>query len=132
MVDPRLLCRQHLLGEHGEIHKHRPSFVKEHSIDGRISPVVQIEPAAMKRRHDLLAAEMVRRGGNHNSPYEMPDLSYLPPEQVYAKANVLRNLKDLLRRCPDCRKRVRMLVDDGVLKAGWLIEWLKNEPLRAL
>lgn len=26
MIDPKLLCRKHLLGEHNEIHKHLPSF----------------------------------------------------------------------------------------------------------
>jgi len=30
MVDPRLLCNQHLIGEHGEIHKFLPSFRKGH------------------------------------------------------------------------------------------------------
>ena len=43
MIDPKLLCRKHLLGEHGEIHKHLPSLRKGHRVDGRFSPVVQIQ-----------------------------------------------------------------------------------------
>jgi 7-cyano-7-deazaguanine synthase in queuosine biosynthesis len=107
MLNPKLLCRKHLLGAHCELHKFRPSFVKHHSIDGRLTPVVQIEPASMKRRHDELAAEMVRRGYNHKSPYEQPDLSYLPKEQREAKVDRIHSLADLCGRCPDCRERIR-------------------------
>ena len=84
MIDPKLLCRKHLLGEHAEIHKHRHNFVKQHNITGRIYPIVQIEPENMKSRHDELAKEMIKRGYNHNSPYEQPDLDYLPNNQRYS------------------------------------------------
>jgi hypothetical protein len=92
MIDPKLLCRKHLLGEHGEIHKHRHSFVKKHSIFGRIG---QIEPESMQSRHDELAIEMVNRGYKHNSPYIQPDLSYLPDDQRYAKVDVNVSKNDL-------------------------------------
>lgn len=52
MSNPRFMCRKHLLGEHGELHKFRHMFIKGHSIEGRRG---QIEPAAMKDRHDELA-----------------------------------------------------------------------------
>lgn len=106
MINPKLLCRKHLLGEHGEIHKHRHNFVKMHRISGRIFPVVLIEPESMKTRHDELADEMLRRGYNHNSPYEQPDLSHLSYEERYAKADSEYNLSDLSARCPDCRKNI--------------------------
>lgn len=105
MTDPSLLCRKHLLGEHGEIHKHRPSFVKHHSIAGRISPIVLIEPASMQSRHDALAAEMTHRGYEHASPYTLPDLSYLG-ESANVKADVAYNVADLRERCADCAKRM--------------------------
>lgn len=82
MVDPKLLCTKHLLGEHGEIHKHRHNFMKQHRITKRISPVVQIEPMQMEARHNELAAELIRRKYNHNS------------------------LKDLINRCPECANRI--------------------------
>ena len=106
MIDPALLCTKHLLGEHGEIHKHRHNFVKKHSITGRITPIVAIEPANMLKRHDELAAEMLRRGHNHKSPYIQPDLSGYPQNQVNANADLEFNLIDLMCRCEECLKNI--------------------------
>lgn len=103
MLDPKLICRKHLIGAHGELHKHRHNFEKQHKIDGRIYPIVQIEPPSMKKRHDELAEEMIRRGMNHNSPYEQPDISYLPEEQQKAKVDIEISKIDLMNRCEDCK-----------------------------
>jgi hypothetical protein len=102
MINPELLCNKHLLGEHGEIHKHRHNFVKKHKISGRIFPIVQIEPSSMKYRHDQLAREMVKRGMNHKSDYVQPDISHLPFSERYAEVNTYKSLVDLEKRCPDC------------------------------
>ena len=104
MIDPKLLCTQHLLGEHLEIHLHKHIFVKHYSIDGRICPIVQIEPASMESRHNELVIEMQRRGFKHNSPYVQPDISYLPIDQQNAKVDLKYNLKDLYNRCTECRE----------------------------
>lgn len=96
MVDPKLLCRKHLLGEHGEIHKFRHNFVKKHKMAGRMG---QIEPARMEERHDQIAKEMLRRGYNHQSPYEQPDVSHLPEMIV----NIQESLDDLSNRCEECK-----------------------------
>lgn len=109
MIDPRMLCRKHLLGESNEIHKHKHNFEKHHSIAGRISPIVLIEPENMKKRHDELAEEMIARGYNHQSQYEQPDLSYYPDGQRYAKVDLEYNLADLMARCPECAKRIEEL-----------------------
>ena len=106
MVDPRLMCDRHLLGEHGELHKFKPSFVKHHSIAGRVWPEVQIEPEAMAARHNALASEMLARGMNHRSPYVMPDLSYLPEGDRRAKVNQVQSIVDLYYRCEACRMRM--------------------------
>ena len=53
-IDPKFLCQKHLIGEHGEIHKHRHNFVKKHKITKRITPIVQIEPENMQKRHEDL------------------------------------------------------------------------------
>lgn len=105
-INPKLLCKNHLLGEHGEIHKHRHNFVKKHKISNRITPVVQIEPESMEKRHAELAAEMVERGYNHSSPYEQPDLSYLNDNERYAKVDLNVSYSDLINRCPECAKRI--------------------------
>jgi hypothetical protein len=99
MVDPKLLCRKHLLGEHGEIHKFRHNFVKKHKMNGRMG---QIEPAQMESRHNELSIEMTRRGYNHNSPYEQPDISHLPEMIV----DVQESLAELCRRCEECRENI--------------------------
>ncbi len=107
MIDPVLLCNKHLVGEHGEIHKHKHNFVKKHKIAGRISPIVQIELEQMKRRHDELAKEMDRRkSGSHKSQYEQPNLSHLKREEIYAKSNLHYNILDLCIRCKNCRKNI--------------------------
>lgn len=119
MIDPRLLCDQHLLGEHGEIHKHRHNFVKQHKMTKRIFPVTQIEPSSMEIRHDELVEEMVRRGMNHKSPFKQPDISYLPLDQQLAIVNPINSLKDLKYRCPDCAKRIEFMFDES-LQLDWL------------
>lgn len=106
MIEPKLLCKKHLLGEHGEIHKHKHNFVKKHSISGRISPIVLIEPNSMETRHDDLAQEMIDRGYNHKSPYTLPSLSHLPYYEQFAKVNIEYNLNDLSNRCQECAIRI--------------------------
>ena len=106
MVDPSVMCRQHLLGEHSEIHKHRHNFVKQHSIAGRVENG-QIEPKAMKRRHNQLAREMRKRGYQHNSEYIMPDLSYLSREHRNAKVDQEHSLRALALRCNECKKLIK-------------------------
>lgn len=107
MIEPKLLCDQHLLGEHGEIHKHRHVFEKQQSITGRVEKdFPDIEPDRMEYRHHELALEMKERGFNHLSPYECPDLNYLSPSHRMARANIFHNLADLCKRCPDCKQRI--------------------------
>ena len=106
MINPELLCNKHLLGEHGEIHKHRHNFEKKHKITKRISPVVQIEPESMEKRHNALAIEMQRRRYNHQSPYIQPDISYLNDNERFAKADLSVSIIDLKNRCPECSSRI--------------------------
>lgn len=106
MINPTLLCDKHLMGEHFEIHKHRHNFVKQHSINGRISPVVMVEPAAMSTRHDELVQEIIKRGFNHNSPYTLPDLSYLTDEAKNVRVSRTTSLQELSKRCKACRIRI--------------------------
>ena len=100
MINPKILCRKHLLGEHGEIHKHRHNFIKKHKIEGRRG---QIEPLAMKDRHDKLAIEMNRRGYNHKSPYKQPDLTFYNLDNFIV--NKEKSIKDLCSRCFECKER---------------------------
>ena len=102
MLPVEFLCNKHLLGAHGEIHKHRHNFVKKHNMVGRLKYPSQIDPHKMEERHNELAEEMIIRGMNHQSPFTQPDTSYLPKAQI----DLEYNLKDLSNRCPECRKRI--------------------------
>ena len=106
MIDPKLLCRKHLLGEHSEIHKHKHNFLKGHSIKGRIYPITQIEPLSMQYRHEQLSQEMLLRKYNHQSPFEQPSLEKYTPEDINVKVDKNIALKDLSERCSECRKRI--------------------------
>ena len=107
MIDPEKLCRKHLLGEHGELHKFLPSFRKKFKVTNRVSPVVQIELSSYKKRHDELASEMLKRGMNHKSPIEeLPDFSYLPKDHFNAKVDITNSIKDLKQRCDQCSERL--------------------------
>jgi hypothetical protein len=108
MIDPRVLCRRHLLGEHGELHKFLPSWRKKVGIRGRVLGNA-VEPGSYKFRHDELADEMIRRGYRHESPCQQPDFSYLSEEERFMLVDKGTSLKELLRRCPDCRSRLREL-----------------------
>jgi Pyrimidine dimer DNA glycosylase len=109
MVDPKLMCDKHLLGEHGEIHKHKHNFEKKHKMDGRLTPIVQIEPESMESRHDELVKEMLARNFNHKSPFLQPDVSYLL-ENAGSKVDVDHSIEDLSSRCEDCKKRIESVM----------------------
>ena len=110
MVNPKCLCMKHLLGEHGEIHKHRHNFVKRHSITGRITTNA-CEPLSMQTRHDELEKEIQFRAIQNGrtpktSPYSLPDLSHLPDNEKYYKVNIKESLELLNQRCVECSKRI--------------------------
>lgn len=117
-VLPEELCMQHLSGEHNEIHKHKHNFEKKHSIAGRVEGNA-VEPLSMKTRHDELAAELQKRAVEAgrkppHSPYELPDLSYLPEEHLNYRINQEENRALLRDRCPDCRDRMNGVVSKEV------------------
>lgn len=107
MVKPELLCRQHLNGEHGELHKFLWTFKAKYKVKGRIKPFVQIQLSSYKQRHDELAKEINKRGGKHKSPLlEVPDFSYLPKEHYEAKVDIKKSIRDLKKRCKECKQRI--------------------------
>jgi len=104
MADPATMCRKHLLGEHGELHKFLKTWERKIPVAGRISGN-QLEPASYKDRHDALAAEMLRRDFSHKSPLAQPDFGYLPDHHLAYLVDRERALVDLHERCPECRRR---------------------------
>lgn len=98
MVNPSLMCRQHLLGEHVELHMLLSCIKRGKSIDGYLDGGL-VEPQHMISRHALLVAEMERRGYKHSSPLNE---SFGPCGEVDREAN----LRELKERCPRCRARI--------------------------
>lgn len=95
-LDTTKLCRQHLLGEHKELHMLVGSLNKSKNIKGFITDGL-VDTSLIIQRHNELVTEMESRGYNHNSP--LPDfkpvsLGYIDTE--YNKA-------DLMDRCVKCK-----------------------------
>lgn len=104
-VDPEELCDQHLYGEHAEMHQevgtirghpHGLAVAEGHADEG------QVDTARLQSRHDKLAAEIKRRGGNHESPMDYDDDLDIGGDQLDAAAN----RTDLYQRCLDCADRM--------------------------
>jgi hypothetical protein len=99
MIDPKKLCRKHLLGEHVEIHMMVGSLIKGRSLDGFIERGI-LEPQNALSRHAELVTEMRSRGYNHTSP--------LPDHQCTIRGIVdkVKSEKDLVNRCPACAELI--------------------------
>ena len=71
-LPPALLCRQHLLGEHNELHGLWTILTEGRSGYAQHPETLRWRGklAALYNRHDLLVMEMTRRGYNHRSPLD--------------------------------------------------------------
>lgn len=99
MVDPKIMCRQHLLGEHVECHMLAGTLAKGKSILGFLKKGL-VEPTSLVRRHQELAEEMWKRGYSHKSPLQIDDSRYSG-----VTVNQHKSLSDLVIRCPECAQR---------------------------
>lgn len=110
MINPKILCKKHLTGEHVETHMFVGAINKGKSIAGH-TIMNQAEPQKLMQRHDELAAEMLARGYKHESPLIKPQLEKLPRGTLLAKVNKKAALADLLARCLDCKTNYLKLKD---------------------
>lgn len=95
LVNPRKLCREHLLGEHKELHQLVGSLLKGKSVKGYIEKG-QVEIHSIEKRHKELVKEMIARGYKHKSPIKKFK-SFRA-----GKINILENERELERRCKNC------------------------------
>lgn len=104
MVDPKIMCVKHLLGEHVECHMFLGTLKKAKKIDGYVRNNC-FELETLKKRHDDLVEEMKRRGMNHKTPIEESDCCFDSCYDKFLdkKINQVESLQDLLQRCPSCR-----------------------------
>jgi len=108
MVDPKILCRKHLLGEHVEHHMFAGSINKGISMDGYVANNL-IQTKDLLKRHDALVTEMLNRGYNHKSPLQPIDYSLIDTKYMSAVVDKEASLADLLNRCEDCRARYKTM-----------------------
>ena len=103
MVNPKRMCKQHLLGEHVELHMLVGSLRRGRSIDGFLAKRL-LEPSSLRSRHAALVAEMRRRGYRHRSP--LPRV-YVARRYQMARVPRRTSERELISRCLDCRERGR-------------------------
>jgi hypothetical protein len=106
MVDPKIMCNQHLLGEHVEIHMLVGCLNRNKNINGYISGGL-VEVQSIKTRHDRIVKEMLERGMNHNTPIENNKMF----ECVAGHVDVENNIKELGKRCKKCNDRKNYIFD---------------------
>ncbi|MBN1622678.1 MAG: hypothetical protein JW871_08820 [Endomicrobiales bacterium] len=108
MVEPQILCDKHLLGEHVECHMLAGHLQRKRRITNYIAFNL-LEPRSLKQRHEILARQMRKRAMKHKSPLPRFSISYLPKEHQDYNVDAEKSLKDLVKRCPECRKRLKNL-----------------------
>jgi hypothetical protein len=71
-VPPQILCRQHLLGEHRELHALWTILSEDRQAYRRHPETIRWEGklAALYNRHAAIVEEMTRRGYGHHSPLD--------------------------------------------------------------
>ena len=112
MVEPKILCRKHLLGEHVECHMFVGTIKKGISLAGYVTSNA-VEITSLANRHSDLATEMLNRGYQHKSPLESFSTSNLPKEIIDYRVDSEKSLKSLLDRCPACKELHENLIEKG-------------------
>ncbi len=100
MLPPEMMCRKHLLGEHVEMHMLVGTIRKGISTQGYIDNGL-VELDRIQERHDALVKEMESRGYNHKSP--LPEIPQI--EGDFGTVDREESLREICRRCDDCRLR---------------------------
>lgn len=101
MVNPKKMCRKHLLGEHNEIHKAVGNLRKSERWAKALIAKKYLEPSSFIKRHAELVAEMKRRDYKHDSPLNIVAIA-LDYDEMNVKVNVRKSIADLRLRCKEC------------------------------
>lgn len=101
MIDPTIMCRNHLLGEHAEIHMFIGVIDHGQTVRGYLQRGL-LEVHSLYTRHQELVKEMKRRGYNHFSALD-EKWKFVDRSGFIDRES---NLEELIRRCSKCRKSV--------------------------
>ena len=110
-LEPRVLCKQHLLGEHRELHGLWNILTQDKTGYRRHPETRRWEgkTAALYRRHEALVEEMLRRGYRHQSPLDERLASGSAAQHEYVDTPEAQ--RDIL-----IAKGCRCMVDEPVLR----------------
>ena len=101
-IEPKKMCRQHLLGEHFEIHKLIGNLKNSRTWGKSLTAKGFLEPQNALKRHNKLVCEMRKRNFNHKSPLKIGNVK-LPKGKIDRK----KSLRDLKKRCEECRRLLK-------------------------
>jgi len=116
-VDPRVMCNQHILGEHLEVHMFVNAIIAGKKLDGFIRNG-KVEVRNLRTRHYQLVKQMEHLGMNHLSPLPVFTNPYVEDGEVDLK----ESLRTMAFRCFKCFVLQR-------LEAGVLVQLEKPERL---
>jgi hypothetical protein len=121
MVDPRIMCRKHLLGEHVEHHMFVGAINKGKNIAGFLLKNL-LEPLSLLYRHAALVEEMERRGYKHKSPLPLPIFAK-DDQRLLFQIDKDSAQAELIRRCPECRNRyIELLKQEQSLDSSFFYD----------
>ena len=106
LVNPKMLCRKHLLGEHVETHMIEASIKRGRKLDGFVANKL-IDSSRLQERHDALVTEMRQRGYKHDSHMAYTDT------KAIGGVDIAANVGDLRNRCAGCRTRIDAFMEDA-------------------
>lgn len=104
-VDPQVMCQNHLLGEHREMHQVKGTVEKHDHGEAVLEGLAEenaIDTLKIKERHDELVKEMKRRDWDgHSTPMDEVDHKY----DGIGSVDEQQNLELLVERCDECKER---------------------------
>ena len=103
-IEPEKLCRQHLLGEHRELHATWSILTKDKQ-GYREHPEVKRWEGKLKalyNRHEILVEEMLKRGYHHKSPLDTKLAVGYGLQDEYVDT-IPQQIKILREKSCDCR-----------------------------
>jgi hypothetical protein len=103
MVNPKVMCDHHLLGEHVDLHMIVASIQKEFLGSVRaLARIGLIDTVQVTSRHREIVAEMAARGMNHHTPINWMDVDGVG----HGTVDPVQSAWELYRRCGACRKLI--------------------------
>lgn len=102
-VPASMMCDQHLLGEHVELHMVEGSILRNRSLRGFIDRGL-IQLPGVWARHWELVAEMRARGMQHSSPLRIERVKWERMERSTTRPSIEEDEAVLRERCYACRE----------------------------